>query len=205
MAGSKHSATRGWLRRFTLGSGPLKRGSDRVQVMGRVVLALSFVLAPPLAVAAATAATAHYEAIAATQRAERVRTSAVLQEDAPTATHPSGGAGDDSLPTHVLARASWTVPGGTVRTGLLPVEPRTAAGTAVRVWVSRDGDLTGAPLDRSSITGTAATMGALPLIGIPAVTWALYAALCAALDARRQRRWTQDWAAVEPEWNSRLL
>src|SRR3712207_2320343 len=43
------------LRRFTLGSGPLKRRSDRVQVAGRIVVVLSFLLAPLLAVVVSTA------------------------------------------------------------------------------------------------------------------------------------------------------
>ena len=45
----------------------------------------------------------------------------------------------------------------------------------------------------------------LPLIGVPLATWTLYVVLCVGLDARRDRRWEQDWAAVEPDWHSRLL
>ena len=47
MTAPEASAIRRWLRRFTLGRGPLRRGSDRVQVVGRVVLVLSVALAPP--------------------------------------------------------------------------------------------------------------------------------------------------------------
>jgi hypothetical protein len=47
-------------------------------------------------------------------------------------------------------------------------------------------------------------VGALPMIGLPVVVWLLYALLCAVLNAHRERRWAEDWAAVEPKWNSRL-
>jgi hypothetical protein len=75
----------------------------------------------------------------------------------------------------------------------------------VRVWVDHEGTLTRAPLDRAGIPSSAAAMGVLPLIGVPLATWTLYSVLCCALDAHRERRWAQDWATVEPDWNSRML
>src|SRR5690349_24945200 len=76
------SIARRWLRRFALGSGPLKRRSDRIQLLGRVAVLLSIVLAPGVAVAVATAATARYDAVGVAQRAVRSETSAVLLEAA---------------------------------------------------------------------------------------------------------------------------
>jgi len=194
---------RRWLRRFTLGSGPMKRGSDRVQVAGRIVVVVSLLVAPPLAVAATTVTTHNLEVLAAAEAAERSHVAAVLLENAPEAPQGTGDGGQASL--RVLATAVWPVPGGAEREGLVQVRPETAAGTAVPVWVDRDGDLTRAPAGRSDIDSAAMTMGAVFLIGIPLAAWALYAVLCAALDAHRQRRWAQGWAAVEPEWVTRLL
>lgn len=204
MTAPEASATRRWLRRFTLGRGPLRRGSDRVQVAGRVVLVLSVALAPPIAVVSATATAAHYERVAAAQQDERSRSSAVLLEDAPIMTQQAYDAGGAGVPT-VRARATWSVPGGTSREGIVRVAPRTPAGTTVPIWVDREGDLTSAPLDRASIAGAEAAMAALPLFGIPLLAWLLYAMLCAALDVHRQRRWARDWAAVEPVWNARSV
>ena len=48
-------------------------------------------------------------------------------------------------------------------------------------------------------------MGALLLVGLPVATWTLYAVMGLLLDAARDRRWERDWAAVEPDWHSRLL
>ena len=204
MAAPKDTPIRRSLRRFTLGSGPLKRRSDRVQVIGRLVVVLSFLLAPPLAVAAATAAAGDLQKVAAAEAADRSRTRAVLVEDAPG---PPRGGSDyaDGAYITVGARAVWPLPGGGSREGLVAVPPRTAVGTGVRVWVDHEGTLTGAPLNRAGIPSSAAAIGVLPLLGVPLATWALYSVLCCALDAHRERRWAQDWAAVEPDWNSRLL
>src|SRR3954453_19044110 len=126
----KDTPIRRSLRRFTLGSGPLKRRSDRVQVIGRLLLALSFLIAPPLAVAVATATTAHLGAVAAAEAAERSRTVAVLLEDGP---QPVRHSGEDAPPPVARGpvRAVWSVPGGTSGTGIVMVPPGTAADTAV--------------------------------------------------------------------------
>ncbi|MBB3084498.1 Rv1733c family protein [Geodermatophilus sabuli] len=203
MSTSTDTALRRSLRRFTLGSGPLKRGSDRLQVAGRLVVVLALLVAPPLAVAATAATTSRLEALAAAGAAERSRVDAVLLEDAPEA--GASGYGEQE-PVTVPARAVWPVPGGTEREGIVLVSPHTAAGTAVPVWVDRDdGHVTSPPMDRSRIDGSAMGVGAVFLLGVPLATWTLYVVLCAALDAHRQRRWAQGWAAVEPEWGTRLL
>src|SRR3712207_1906508 len=175
------------LRQFTLGSGPLKRSSDRLQVAGRLVVLLALLIAPPLAVAAMAVTTAQLEALAAAEAAERTHVDAVVLEDAPEAP-PAAGTGDAGEErVTVPARALWPVQGGAERQGLVPVRPGTAAGTTVPVWVHREGHLTRAPMDRSRIDGSARAIGALFLFGVPLVTWTLYALLCAALDAHRER------------------
>ncbi|MGK5172260.1 Rv1733c family protein [Geodermatophilus sp. CPCC 205761] len=198
------------LRRLTLGSGPLKRRSDRIEVIGRLAVVLSFLVAPLLAVVASTATTAHLQAAAAAQAAERSRTHAVVLVDAPGPLRPGGDAygvpsTDDPSPSVVPVRAAWSAPGGISREGVVLVEPRTPVGTAVPVWVDGEGRLTSAPLDQASISVSATAMGLLPLIGVPLATWTLHVFLAIALDNRRERAWEDEWAAVEPDWNSRLL
>jgi hypothetical protein len=200
------TALRRSLRWFTLGSGPLKRGSDRLQVAGRVVVVLALLVAPPLAVAATTVTTARLEALAAEEAAERTHVDAVLLEDAPEVAQAAGAGYGGEERVAVPARAVWPVPGGTERQGAVLVRPGTAAGTTVPVWVHRDdGHVTRAPMERSRVDSSAMTIGALFFLGIPLVTWTVYALLCAALDAHRERRWAQGWAAVEPDWATRLL
>ena len=200
---SKVGLIRRTLRRFTLGSGPLKRRSDRLQVLGRFALALSLLVAPPIAVVATTVATAHLQAVAGAETAERSRVRAVLLQEAPAVPHTSGDY-SSYTDTRVRAPAVWRLPDGTSREGKVLTAPLTPAGTAVRVWVDRSGNLTRAPLDRAGISTSAYLTGALLLVGLPLATWALYAFLSFLLDAQRERRWERDWATVEPDWKSRL-
>ena len=200
MPPGRGSSARWWLRRFALGSGPLKRRSDRIQVLGRVMVALSLVLAPCLAVAVGTAATRHYDAVSAAQRAERSETTAVLLEDAPRATSETYDSGDSTAPT-VVARARWTARDMSSHEGFVPVAPHAAAGSAVTIWIDATGDRARPPLDSDRAGATAAAVGAVALFALPVVAGILYALLCAALDASRQRSWARAWAVVEPEWN----
>jgi hypothetical protein len=204
MSASKDTLMRRSLRRFTFGSGPLKRRSDRIQALGRLAVVLSFLLAPPLAVASATAMTAHLQSVADAEAAERSSTEAVLLEDAGPAPHDINGEGGAFLQL-VQVRATWPGPDGTSRAGIVLVPPRARLGTAVPVWVDREGNLTRAPRDPADIPGTALEAAVLPLVGVPLVTWMVYGALAFMLDARRERLWEQEWTAVEPDWNSRLM
>jgi hypothetical protein len=199
MSAPRDTLIRRALRRFALGSGPLKRRSDRVQMLGRIVIAASLLLAPPVAVAVATATTAHLQAVADAETAERSLVRAVLLEDAPPLNV------GDYADARVRVPAVWDVADGTSRQGDVLASPLSAAGTAVRVWVDRAGDLTQPPLDRAGIPAFAYLMGALLLVGLPVATWTLYAVMCLLLDVARDRRWERDWASVEPDWHSRLL
>jgi hypothetical protein len=195
----------GWLRRFTLGSGPLKRRSDRVQALARVVVAVSLLAAPALAGVATDTTRASLEARATEQEAHRHRTDAVLLEEAPAARHATDGDGRDGAPRTVPAPAAWTGPDGGTREGQVPALPGSPPGTAVPVWVDDDGALAQPPLDRAGIGSSAGTMGLLALVAVPLGTWTCYVVLCCALDAGLDRRWTEGWAAVEPVWATRLL
>jgi hypothetical protein len=177
-------------------------------MMARVVVVLAFLTAAPLAVLTDTRETRHLELLAAAQAADRQRTTAVLLHDAP-ATDPNASDSTDGTSSLVLARARWSVPGARGRAaqeheGLVLVAPNTRAGTGVPVWVNRRGVLTHAPLDPRNISGTAAAMAVVPLIGVPGIVWLGYAVLCAVLDVRRDRRWADEWAAVEPRWRAQL-
>lgn len=59
------------LRRLTLGSGPLKRGSDRLEFLARVLLVCCLVTAIPIALAVGTATHTRAQALADAQAVER--------------------------------------------------------------------------------------------------------------------------------------
>jgi hypothetical protein len=203
MTAPRHGLFRRAVRVFLLGSGPLKRGSDRLQMLARVVVVLAVVVSPALAVAAATATTADLRSVASTEAADRHASRALVLRDAP-ARVDQDQAGYPPVAT-VATTGQWITPDGSVHQGTVRVSPGTRAGTSVPIWVGSDGELTTAPLRRASIEGSAMAMGALVLGGVPVAVSTLYFFVCFALDARRERRWEKGWAAVEPVWGSRLL
>lgn len=201
MSASTRGPVRRALLRFTLGSGPLKRRSDRVQALARLLLVLTVLAAAPLAVLATGIARGHLAAAAAAQAAQRHEGRAVVARN--TRAAPSD-AGDGSV-SIVSADVTWAGVGGAVRHGALLVPAGTVAGTAVAVWVDNgSGDLTTSPLDQGTVSSSSIAIGVVALFAVPMTVWGAYCLLCAVLDAHRGRRWAQDWARVEREWRMRL-
>jgi hypothetical protein len=197
--------TRRLVRRATLGSGPLKRRTDRVQLAARLVLLVAVVLAPiPAAVVVGTS-TARLEAVATAQAAERRLVDAVLLDDARRSDDRIGvQPGSVVVPVVVPVRAGWQQPGELPHEATVYVPPGTRAGTPVQVWLGPDGEAVAPPLARGDIPGRAMSSGVLVLLIVPLGAWGLYAALVVALDAHRMHRWGEEWAAVEPRWGTRL-
>jgi hypothetical protein len=200
MAGSTPGGLRRALRWFTLGSGPLKRRSDRVQVLGRVVVVLALLAAAPLGVVATEVTRGSMESAAAVQVAQRHPARAVVLEDTVPAAQEAGDPGT----SFATVQATWRAPGGHPRQGALLVPTGTVAGTTVPVWVDRSGELTTAPMDQDSIDVTGFAAGVVATVAVPLVAWVAYCMLSTVLDAHRRRRWAQEWDRVEREWRTRL-
>jgi len=200
MAGAIRGGLRRGLRRFTLGSGPLKRRSDRLQVLARVVVVLALLAAAPLAVVATEITHRSMESAAAVQVAERHRARAVVLED----TAPVAQKDGDPEASFVTVEGTWRAPGGHVKRGALLVPSGTVAGTTVPVWVDSSGQLTTAPMDQQSIDVTGFAAGVVTTLAVPLVAWVAYCMFCTVLDAHRRRRWAQEWDRVEREWRTRL-
>src|SRR4051812_1296316 len=67
--------------RFTLGSGPLKRSTDRIQVLARILLVVAALTAVPFALAVATATDSSLRTMAGSQAANRHQVDATLVEE----------------------------------------------------------------------------------------------------------------------------
>lgn len=105
-------------------------------------------------------------------------------------------------PARVTAR--WTGPDGTERTDRLWAEPGLPRGATIPVWVDAGGTVAAPP-------GTAAGAEVSGWITALGVTVSLWGALIGlgmlarrALDATDDRRWTAEWALVEPRWSGRV-
>jgi len=186
------------LRLLTLGSGPLKRASDRLEVLSCLALAAMVPLAVAVAVAVATATFTHGRLDVTAQRADRQQVVAQLQEDA-SAVQGFGGEVDAGE-----ASAAWIAPSGAARTGPVPARVAARAGSTVLIWIDPDGDRTSRPVSTGDVVGVAVGAALLTFIGISALALGAHLVVRRLLDRSRSRRWAAEWALVGPEWSRRV-
>ncbi len=122
------------VRRFTLGAGPMKRASDRAQLLLRLLLVAAVVLAPAVGAVVSTAAQVSWTAQAATDAARLHPVQAVLRADAVGG--PAAGTGTGRV---VQVGAGWTASDGTPVTGPVPAAAGARAGDRVPIWTTADG------------------------------------------------------------------
>lgn len=189
----------GWRRVlvFTLGRGPLKRCSDRLQFAARLVLLAFALVSVPVALAAGTVVHEQLQVAVERRAAELVQVTAVAVEDA----RPHEAAHSAS-PYRTTVR--WTAPDGTARETRVRAPAGTSVGDPVTVWATADGRPTAAPMTSSGVTRSTIVFVALGWSWSLVAAVTAYAALCWALDRQRDRRWTREWAAIEPAWSGRV-
>ncbi|WP_409332740.1 Rv1733c family protein [Trujillonella humicola] len=182
-------------RRFLPRGGPLERRCDRVEALSRAAAVVLVLLSLPVALAVGTVTAADLRDRAAEQTATRVQVPAVLTEDA----EEDAGSAASRVPTD----ATWQGPDGAERRGAVPATVGARAGESVRIWVGPDGEVTRRPLSPGMATTEGVLAGVLVALLSATVVVSLHVAVCWELDRRRDRRWTAEWARVEPLWAGR--
>jgi hypothetical protein len=185
------------LRRFLLGSGPLKRGCDRLEAAARVLLLALVLVSVPAALAVGTAVRADLVAEAGRQAAEATLVPAVTVE----VVGPSSGV---TAGARTTVSARWTTPAGVRADGVVPAPAGTRPGDPLEVWTTADGEPTRAPLTAREAGQAALVVGLVGWVGLLAAGALGYAALSWALGRHRDAGWSRDWSAVEPRWSRRV-
>jgi hypothetical protein len=192
--------TRRLWHRFTLGSGPLKRSSDRIQVLARVLLVLAVLTAVPVALAVATATASHTQALADAEAASRHEVTATLLEDAVA---PPGSDAEHAAPT-ARAKATWSDATGLLRHAVVRAPLGARADSTIAIWVDDSGAVTTAPREDSEVIGQAVLASLFTFSGISAVAAFGYFSVRRLLERSRMRRWADGWAEVEPVWSGKV-
>ncbi|MGY1679947.1 Rv1733c family protein [Geodermatophilus sp. SYSU D01176] len=186
------------VRAFTLGRGPLKRSSDRLQFAARLVLVLLVLVSVPVALTAGTVVHEQLQSMAERQAAERIRVTAVALEDArPVPEARSGGGRPETA-------VRWAAPDGSPGEGRVWAPAGTRAGDTVDAWTTADGRPAATPLTTLQVMRSTIVLVGLGWAGSALAVGTAYAVLCWALDRQRDRRWTREWAAIEPTWSRRV-
>lgn len=182
-----------WTRRAVHGlwpdRNPLRRNVDRMEALIVGGLAVAFLAGAPLA--AVTAGQVVYSAVSRTVHTQQSwrQIPAVLLETAPQSAAPT-------------ARARWTTPDGTRRSGTVSTPPGAKAGTTVRVWVGPAGRLTGPPFAGSPMAEAVLAAVIAPM-ALGSVLLCAGAVAQGVLGRRRLAAWDADWEVTEPQWTRR--
>ena len=185
------------LRRLRLDRNPLRRGSDRAEIIVLGALLAVFLAAAPFA-AHAAGSWAHASAVrdAQAQRASLHQVTATLSRVAPVLSS-YGSASDFAV------EARWRAPDGRVRTGELLVTADVAASHSTRIWVDWAGRLTGPPLSRDQVAGRVQLAAGVAAGGLAVVVIVAAWLVRRGIDRRRMAGWDAEWLANGPRWSPR--
>jgi hypothetical protein len=177
---------------------PLRRGTDRIEAILRLVLIILLVAVIPAA-AIAAGRWADHQALhrAQLERAMDHLVTAVLLENAPASGMPDPYT---SVQT-AWVRARWQPPGQPPRAGEVLAVAGARQGSTVRTWIDRSGAVTAPPADHRVIVGYVflAVMVTCQLSWL--VLLAAVLLVRRALDRRRLNAWEAEWRAAGPHWS----
>jgi hypothetical protein len=175
---------------------PLRRRIDRFEAWLKLLLLIAILSAPVFGFLAARAtfnAGVHAERV---QRADRVRTTAVLLQDSAAVAGSRTGP-----PTTVSAK--WTGPDGQPHTGRLFISGGASTGDTVTLWIDAQGRPTDVPQDRAQTLGQAFAVGMFVMAGVVVLLFLLRKAMHRLFEHRRLATWQLEWDLVEPTWSRR--
>jgi cytochrome c-type biogenesis protein CcmH/NrfG len=181
----------GLARRLGLDGNELRRTSDRIEAWFLLALIVAFV---PLAGVATSAAARWVHAYGAYE----VRADQSLRQV--TAVLLPGAAGSSPTgSTWSWEPARWTAD-GVKRTGYVPADPGTPAGTAIPIWVNDTGQAQPPPVTGTQVTARVVLVAIATPPAVALGLWLTWRALRWRLDRHRLARWARAWSSVEPLW-----
>jgi hypothetical protein len=177
---------------------PLRRRTDRIEALIRLVTVILLMVAVPIAaiVAGREADQLALRQAHAQQAAEHEVTAVLLQRAQAT------GVPDPYTSvqlTYVLAR--WQPPGQPPRSGQVLAPAGAPAGTTVAVWIDASGAVASPPPDHREIAGDVCI--AAVIASMVAILLLLESNVLArrVLDRRRMNEWDAEWRVTGPLWS----
>ncbi len=187
-------------RQFGFDGNPLRRGTDRVEAVLRLILVILFVAAVPAAAVAVGRQADHLTLDRAqAQRSANHLVTAVLLRDAPATGTPDPYSSVEG--SWVPAR--WQRAGGPARTGLVFAVAGARKGSTVRVWTDPAGAITRPPLGHREVVGDVCLAVIATCLVSGLVLLAAWTLGRRALDRRRLSAWEAEWRASGPLWTGR--
>ncbi|MDX3692384.1 hypothetical protein PV726_18950 [Streptomyces europaeiscabiei] len=183
-----------WLWRWR--RNPLRRRSDRLESW---VVLITWALTLFGGVAMGLMAADSVESGLARQRAEWRPVDAVLTEDAPEPSGPSGTGTEK-----VWGKVRWTAPDGSAHEGQARVDPTAPMGAPVTVWTDAEGLLVTKPASESQARLRAALVGGLAGVFVSAVPLVGGRLVRGRMERRRMDQWDEEWERIGPLWERKI-
>lgn len=179
---------------------PLRRGTDRIEAISRLVTLILLVVAVPI-VAVAVGQQADHLALrhAQAERAADHLVNAVLLENASPTGIPDPYTSVQT--TWVLAR--WQPPGQPPRTGQVLAVAGARKGGTVPIWIGPSGAVAPPPPDHRDVVGDVWVAVMVTCLVSLAVLLGSAWLVRRVLDRRRLRAWEAEWRALGPLWSGR--
>lgn len=182
------------IRLMLPGGNPLSRGVDRVEGCSLLCVVVAGLALVPIMLMVGSLAYADVVAAGEQQAMTRHEVVATLVQDA-----PRREVGDNvNSGSRVLAR--WQSPDGDRRTGRVAAADGLDKGSTVRVWVDRNGRLSGPPATQRQAAAAGTSVAVAGWLVAACVLVLFHACLRRLLNRCRSRAWEREWARVEPEW-----
>jgi hypothetical protein len=163
-----------------------------------MILVLAFFAVGPVIVPLAGQATRAAGMAEVKQEKSWQQVNAVLLRHAPYQVYGYGTSGS------VWVKGRWPAPAGGTRYGLVPTVVGAPAGTVVRVWVTRTGQLTNnQPLTADDVTSRVTGIKALLAVGLGATLLLIACLIRWLTNRRRMAYWGCEWASIGPRWSTR--
>jgi hypothetical protein len=179
---------------------PLRRGTDRVEAVLRLILVILLVAGVPAA-AVAAGRSADHQALhwAQAQRAAKHQVTAILLRDSPM----TGSPNPYSSVQGNWVPARWQRAGQPPRTGVVFAVAGERKGSTVRIWTDPAGAITDPPLGHRDVVGDVMVAVTTTCLVSWLVLLAAWTLARRALDRRRLRAWEAEWRASGPLWTGR--
>jgi hypothetical protein len=182
------------LRLLGLDRNPLRRSVDRVESGLIIGVLIGALLAIPVAAGLGTSVREQADRTAAERKAQ------LRQVDARTLENTAELVPSTPGQVNSQVRVVWYDAAGLPREGRAEVLIGTTAGTALTVWLDRNGTIARAPRESADSVALGAAAGfALLMVAWP-LLWGAYRLARRSLDRRRAQEWEREWEQVSPRW-----
>ncbi|ONI75716.1 hypothetical protein BWI15_07760 [Kribbella sp. ALI-6-A] len=182
------------LRLLGLGRNPLRRRVDRVESGVIIAVLIGALLAIPVAPGLGTSVREQADRTAAERKAQLRQVEARTVENTAEIVPSTPGQVTSQV------RVVWFDATGLSGEGRAEVLIGTRAGTALTIWLDRNGSIARAPRESADSVALGVAAGfALLMVAWP-LLWGGYRLARLSLDRRRAQEWEREWELVSPRW-----